>query len=187
MPGPRGWAQSSRLTWTRTWSPDPESTTTSASGSHRDQFMGTLDFLTKGRSEPGEGTRGIAKLLREFRETITRGHDPTELRDRLRSELLTVMCRTERPSAVKTNMVKERRMHASAVTGDDVKQFIGLSELAHLVGTHLPMDVWKSVPALVHFMDAYQLGRFVHRDSEDADVRSLLSELQRLDPRAVDR
>lgn len=166
---------------------DPESTTTSASGSHRDQFMGTLDFLTKGRSEPGEGTRGIAKLLREFRETITRGHDPTELRDRLRSELLTVMCRTERPSAVKTNMVKERRMHASAVTGDDVKQFIGLSELAHLVGTHLPMDVWKSVPALVHFMDAYQLGRFVHRDSEDADVRSLLSELQRLDPRAVDR
>jgi hypothetical protein len=155
-------------------------------GTHREQFMGTLDFLAKGRAEPGEGTRGIAKLLNEFRDAVTRGHDPTELRDRLRAELLTVMCRTERPSTAKSSMVKERRAPASAVTSDDISQFIALTELADHVGTHLPMDVWKSVPALVHFMDAYQLGRFVDRDADDPEVQRMLNGLQRLNPQAVE-
>ncbi|NED70730.1 hypothetical protein G3I15_58405, partial [Streptomyces sp. SID10244] len=53
------------------------------------------------------------------------------------------------------------------------------------LGTHLPMDVWKSVPALVHFMDAYQLGRFVDRDADDPEVQRMLKGLQRLNPQAV--
>lgn len=36
-------------------------------------------------------------LLREFRQSVKNRQDPGELRDRNRAELLTVMCRTERP------------------------------------------------------------------------------------------
>lgn len=165
---------------------DGDSSAASSTGTHRDQFMGTLDFLIKGRKDPGEGTRGIAKLLNEFRDSVTRGKDPSELRDRLRNELMSVMCRTERPSTAKSNMVKERRVPASAVAAEDVEQFIGLTELAQHVGTRLPMDVWKSVPALVHFMDAYQLGRFVARDAADPEVQRMLRGLQRLDPKAIE-
>jgi hypothetical protein len=163
-----------------------DSTSKSSDGTHREQFMGTLDFLTKGRAEPGEGTRGITKLLSEFRDAVTRGQHPSELRDRLRTELLTVMCRTERPSTEEASMVKERSVPASAVTADDVSQFIKMTELAQYVGTNLPMDVWKSVPALVHFMDAYQLGKFVSRDADDPEVQRMLRGLQRLDPLAIE-
>lgn len=158
----------------------------SSGGAHRDQFLGTLDFLMKGRADTGEGAEGVAKLLNQFRDSVTRGNDPAELRDRLRDELLTVMCRTERPATAKSTMVKERRVHASAVSADDVRQFIGLTELADHLGTYLPMDVWKSVPALVHFMDAYQLGRYVTREASDPEVQRILGGLQRLDPRAVE-
>ncbi|WP_232715207.1 helicase C-terminal domain-containing protein [Gordonia metallireducens] len=163
-----------------------DSPSKSSDGTHREQFLGTLDFLTKGQAEPHEGSRGIVKLLSEFRDAVTCGQDPTELRDRLRTELLRVMCRTERPSTAKSSMVKERRVPASAVTADDVSQFIKLTELAQHVGTRLPMDVWKSVPALVHFMDAYQLGRFVARDAEAPEVQRMLRGLRRLDHRAIE-
>ncbi|MGW5524851.1 helicase-related protein [Gordonia sp. NPDC003950] len=157
---------------------------------HRSQFMDTLDFLAAGLNahDPHERSEGISKLLSEFRDTIIAGDNPSILRDRLRVELLGVMCRTERPTAVVDSMVLESRVSAEAVTTADVRQFMRLTELAELVGTRLPMDVWKSVPALANFMgSSYQLGRFTADQIGDADVREAVARLERLDPVAVAR
>ncbi|MGV9673361.1 DEAD/DEAH box helicase [Gordonia sp. NPDC003504] len=156
---------------------------------HRSQFTDTLDFLTTGLTDRSgtETSTGIDKLLAEFRVAITSGEDPTPLRGRLRDELLGVMCRTERPPAVTDSMIDERRLPASSVESDDVRQFIGLSDLADHLGTHLSMDVWKSVPALVHFMDSYQLGSFAAKNLDDVETRSKLKQLNRIDPVAIDR
>ena len=155
---------------------------------HRSQFMDTLDFLTAGLrdADSHERSEGISKLLSEFRDAITTGQDPSGLRDRLRDELLGVMCRTERPSAVVDSMVLESRLPAKAVTTADVRQYMGLSKLADLVGARLPMDVWKSVPALPNFMgDTYQLGRSAAEQIEDPDVSEAIRRLNRLDPNVV--
>lgn len=162
----------------------------SGSGSsHRTQFMDTLDFLARGlsSSDATERAEGIAKLLNEFRDAVTIDRDPSELRDRLRQELLGVMCRTERPASVTDSMVHERRKPAAPVAVDDVRQYLGLAKLADHVGTSFPIDLWKSVPELVHFMDAYQFGRFTADRLDDPEVREAVEVLYRLDPAAVDR
>lgn len=170
---------------------DLEDGSANADGStHRSQFMDTLDFLTAGLNahDSHERSDGISKLLSEFRDAIVTGNDPTGLRDRLRSELLGVMCRTERPTAVVDSMVLESHVPAEAVTTADVQQFMKLTDLANLVGARLPMDVWKSVPALANFMgSSYQVGRFTADQIGDPEVRKAVARLDRLDPAAVAR
>ncbi|HNP57055.1 MAG TPA: helicase-related protein [Gordonia sp. (in: high G+C Gram-positive bacteria)] len=157
--------------------------------SHRDQFHDTLGFLCGSEAADRENPRvkAIAGLLHEFRVAVTSGDDPSDLRDRLRAELLTLMCRTERPATEAASMVSERPVPAGTVSAADVEQFIKLTELAKLVDSTLPMDVWKSVPELVHFMDAYQMGRNADKQREEPDVKAKLTELRRLDPDALKR
>ncbi|QCB51993.1 helicase [Rhodococcus sp. PAMC28707] len=153
-------------------------------GTHQSQFLGVLDFLARGAK--GEGAQGIAKLLDEYRQAVKNRQDPGVLRDRIRAELLTVMCRTERPPRQNESMVEERRTSAPSISSEAVTQYKKFSELADLVGARFPMDVWKSVPELVHFFESYQLGRFVGEAIEDEDVRALVASLDRLDPAAVE-
>lgn len=157
--------------------------------SHRDQFHDTLGFLCGSEVADREHpqVKAIAGLLHEFRVAVTSGDDPSDLRDRLRGELLALMCRTERPATEAASMVSERAVHAETVSAADVEQFIKLTELAKLVDSSLPMDVWKSVPELVHFMDAYQIGRNADQRLEEPEVKAKLSELRRLDPNALKR
>ena len=159
---------------------------TDTGDSHQSQFLGVLDFLA--RDSAGEGAAGIEKLLDEYRQAVKNRRDPGELRGRIRTELLALMCRTERPPRQRESMVEERRVLPPSISSDGVKQFIKLTELAEQTGGHLPMDVWKSVPELVHFFDSYQLGRFVAEDVEngDEDIKNLVRSLDRLDPAAVD-
>jgi len=161
----------------------------SAPGTHRTQFMDTLEFLARGLSEQAgtERADGIAKLLNEYREAVTTDRDPSELRDRLRHELMGVMCRTERPASVTDSMVSERRQPAASVSADEVRQYLGLVKLAELIDARLPMDLWKSVPEFVHFMDAYQLGHLTAASLDDPEVRAAVQALDRLDPVVVDR
>ncbi|MGB3602670.1 C-terminal helicase domain-containing protein [Gordonia sp. (in: high G+C Gram-positive bacteria)] len=161
----------------------------SGSGSHRDQFEDTLRFL----SGPATGSSSddrvaeIARLLNEFRQSVTSEADPHEIRDELRERLLSIMCRTERPSNVTDSMVRKVHVPAAAVSIKDVEQFIKLTELARLVDSSLPMDVWKSVPELVHFMDAYQIGRRTRDHRGDPEIAAKLKDLQKLDLQALKR
>ncbi len=158
--------------------------------SHRDQFEDTLDFLCRSGVNGHSGdleSKEVLSLLAEFRTAVTAGVDPAELREQLREALLKVMCRTERPSTAAASMVCEQKLAAAPVSASDVTQYIRLTELADLVGSSLPIDVWKSVPELVHFMDAYQLGQRVKKERDNPEVVAKLQQLRRLDPEALKR
>ncbi|NIL74899.1 helicase-related protein [Rhodococcus sp. B10] len=153
-------------------------------GTHQSQFLGVLDFLAQGTS--GEGSRVIAKLLEEYRQAVKNRQEPGELRDRIRTELLTLMCRTERPPRLNESMVEERRTASPPISAAAVQQYKTFAELAQRVDARFSMDVWKSVPELAHFLDSYQLGRRVAEKIGDKDVRELVESLDRLDPTVVD-
>lgn len=48
------------------------------------------------------------------------------------------------------------------------------------------MDVSRSIPELAHFLDSYQLGRYLHDHISEPDVRVLVESLNRLDAAAVE-
>lgn len=154
---------------------------------HQSEFLGVLEFLA--HEKAGEPAAGIEKLLAEYRQSVKTRTDPAELRDRIRDELLQLMCRTERPTKSRESMVRERQLTAPAISADAAAQFLTLSKVAKHVDSTLPMDVWKSVPELVHFWEAYQLGSRVRDalDDGDEELRELVASLRRLDPAAVDR
>lgn len=168
---------------------DLDQSTGGDSSSHRDQFMDTLSFLADGLSESDRATycADAERMLGAFRENVIAGDDPTAHRDELRTHLLRVMCRTERPTTSVSSMVTERVSRSAAVTSTDIRQHITLTKLADILDTRLPMDVWKSVPALPHFMDAYQLGDRVAKNRQRPDVRHLLEQLSLLDAAAIER
>ena len=116
--------------------------------SHRDQFHDTLGFsvVRKRRTAENPRVKAIAGLLHEFRVAVTSGDDPSDLRDRLRAELLTLMCRTGVGEEA-ASMVSERPVPAGTVSAADVEQFIKLTELAKLVTARCRW-MWKSVPEL---------------------------------------
>lgn len=159
---------------------------TAHSSSHLDQFSKTIDFLAKGSADMSATDR-IEKLLDDFRTTITNGVQPTKQVDELRAELLALMCRTERPATANRAMVSELTTIARDVAEEDIRQYLGLTRLAEHLDTSLPLEVWKSVPHLAHFMDAYQLGRRISASVEDGDDTTvpLVDTLTRIDPTVV--
>ena len=154
---------------------------------HQSEFLGVLEFLA--HEKAGEPAAGIEKLLAEYRQSVKTRTDPAELRDRIRDELLQLMCRTERPTESRESMVQERQLTAPAISADAAAQFLILSKIAKHVDSTIPMDVWKSVPELVHFWESYQIGDRARRklDAGDEELRELVASLRRLDPAAVDR
>ncbi|MEP9395379.1 helicase-related protein [Gordonia sp. VNK1] len=162
--------------------------TADASGGHLAQFRQTVDFLAKGGRDAAAVDR-IEKLLKDFRDNITRGTEPrTETRE-LRSELLNLMCRTERPVAATRAMVSETVTTADTVSVEAVRQYLGFARMADHLGTGFPLDVWKSVPHVLHFMDAYQLGRKMRDAIADNDdyTLAIVESLSRIDSDVVRR
>lgn len=155
-------------------------------GTHQSEFLGVLEFLAHDRA--GEPAAGIEKLLAEYRQSVTSRIDPSDLRDRIRDELLRLLCRTERPTKSRESMVQEREFKAPAISADAAAQFLTMSKIAKHVDSSLPMDIWKSVPELVHFWEAYQIGDKVRKklDAGDDELTQLVASLRRLDPAAVD-
>ncbi|MGJ0119614.1 helicase-related protein [Williamsia sp. MIQD14] len=154
---------------------------------HQSEFLGVLEFLA--HEKAGEPAAGIEKLLAEYRQSVKTRTDPAELRDRIRGELLQLMCRTERPTKSRESMVQEREFKAPAISADAAAQFLAMSKIAKHVDSNLPMDIWKSVPELVHFWEAYKIGDRVRKqlDAGDEELKEMVASLRRLDPAAVDR
>ncbi|MDY6811448.1 MAG: DEAD/DEAH box helicase family protein, partial [Actinomycetota bacterium] len=153
---------------------------------HHTQFQQTIDFLAAGSKDVAVA-QTIRKLLDDFRFDIVDEGDPTDRVAELRDALLTLMCRTERPATEKNSMVTEVRATAPPVDSVQVQQYLHLKRLAESVDAPLPIDVWKSVPHLAHFMDAYLMGRKADdaAASGDLDVREILAATPRIDPESV--
>ena len=131
---------------------------------HRD-FLQTVRFL----QGPGGSVERLEESLRGFRAALplAASEDETgaeamgrlrEHRDRVQSELLRVMSRTERRGrASGGDPMLEINEAAVDLSVDDVHAYLGARRVAAAVDAPGVMEYWKSTPYLLSFMDNYRL------------------------------
>ena len=152
---------------------------------HREGFLETLEFLAGGC--PSADIAGVADLLDELRNALTMdAEDAREVTMRIREQLLSVMCRTERPEQILGSQVAERALEAEPIDAADLVGYVRVKRLADRVGGQFPLEYWKSVPCFPNFMEGYEVWSKVDADLRNplssGDVRSLLAELPTMDP-----
>ena len=131
---------------------------------HRD-FLRTVEFL----QGPEGSVAPLEESLRDFRSALPRAVSEDETsasavaqlsrnRDRVQSELLRVMTRTERRGrASGGDPMLEIAEAAVDLSVDDVEAYLGAREVAAAVNAPGVMEYWKSTPYLLSFMDNYRL------------------------------
>lgn len=127
----------------------------------------------------------VTAALARYRSSVIAGQPVGLLADQIRTSLLTVMTRTERPRAVAGSMAVE---HSASLTGLSPKSltgFIALKRLSKLVDAPMSIEYWKSAPYFANFMDGYKLGDKVRdavkRDDCPAELLDLLKQTDSLD------
>ncbi|MGE0305019.1 MAG: helicase C-terminal domain-containing protein [Acidimicrobiia bacterium] len=113
-----------------------------------------LEFLAEGSSvDPAQVTKSLA----EFRRRAIAGADVSSARESVRSGLLKLMCRTERPRVGETGMLDEAYSPIS-VEPEDLTGWVGLRHLADVIGAPMTLEYWKSAPYFANFLDGYKFG-----------------------------
>lgn len=154
---------------------------------HHKDFMATLQFLT-GQSHRAAA---IADDLDVYRTAALSGQPAGPVVSRLRSRLLEVMTRSERPVHVKGGMLVERISELSGMTAGDLADFVRLSRLSQQVDGEIALEYWKSTPYFANFCDGYQLSEKLRRELRTATgrraLRPLVDDLALLQPEALAR
>jgi hypothetical protein len=157
-----------------------------ADDDHYQNFLQTLRFLTNGATRVDAET--IAGNLNAYRQAAVTGQPVTDLAHQLRDQLLTVMCRTERPDADGSGMLREHLTPVAPLT-DDLLGYVALRDVARAVDGQLSLDYWKSAPYFINFCDGYQLADRIRRALDSPEQRAallpLLRRTQRLDHHAI--
>ncbi|GAA4399415.1 helicase-related protein [Tsukamurella soli] len=153
---------------------------------HHDDFVTTIEKLADGGSDTDRPAR-IGSLLSRYRNELTSHQDPTATGQQIRSELLALLCRTERPASAVDSMVAEPAPSPAVVDPTDVASWVGLRKLAQRVDARLPLDLWKSVPHLAHFMGDYQVGRKTAAQLDDPETGQTAGVARSIDGEAVKR
>ncbi len=146
---------------------------------HERDFLATLGFCAGGSLEQ------LQAGLRDYRAALVGGHDVEELRQGLRTQLLRVMSRCERPVVDGRSMLTECRRPATGITPEDLVGFVRLQQLAGGVAQPrdrglAPAEYWKSAPYFVTFCDGYQLRERIRASVADPATRTLLHHTQHL-------
>ena len=153
---------------------------------HRD-FRRTLEFLADGAG--GLDVDTIMANLDAYRRAAVAGNPVTDVARQIREQLLTVMCRTERPRCAADGMLTERTDTAGQLNADDLASYVALRRLAQEVDGQFSVEYWKSAPYFVNFCDGYQLAEHLRRDLKDPEraetLRPLVARTQSLDPDAI--
>lgn len=131
----------------------------------------------------------VTSTFADYREELVRGLPTGTARKRLRSLLLRVMCRTERPMAVQNNMLLERVHIADELLTDDVRGYTALRRVADAVGAPVTLEYWKSAPYFLNFTEGYQVGDKLRSAAREGslDLVPLLRGAQLLDREALGR
>ena len=131
---------------------------------HRD-FLRTIEFL----QGPDGTVAPLEESLRQFRQALPLAASVDEPgpealrrlsghRDRVQSELLRVMSRTERRGrASGGDPMLEIAKTTVDVSVEDVEAYLGARQVAAAVNAPGVMEYWKSSPYLLSFMDNYRL------------------------------
>ena len=128
---------------------------------HYRDFIETLRFLLDGSPQIDTIIEAIQTFRKGLIELPWRGHSSvTEARDRLRNNLIDVMCRTERVGMTqhRDSMLSESIVEAKLHTGD-LRQAALAEKIAKVVKSQDTIEYWKSGPYLLNFMRNYDLRR----------------------------
>jgi hypothetical protein len=155
---------------------------------HQRDFQATLTFLADGSGsfDPTD----LTALLGAYRHAAVTGEPVDELTRTLRRQLLTVMCRSERPDTGAQGMLSEH-VAPAAPSEEDLLGYVALSDVARAIDEPISLDYWKSAPFFINFCDGYRLGTQLRAVLTDADERArllpLLRRTQRLNRGALRR
>ncbi len=150
---------------------------------HHKDFMQIVQWLSKWDAR--DPTAGIAKSLAEYRSAVTAGEPVDDLTSRIRTQLLNVMTRTERPRMLTETMTAETIQHISEISTSSLLGYVALKNLARLVDAPMSIEYWKSSAYFANFMDGYKIAAKVKaalKNPDQADrVRAQLKTTQRID------
>jgi hypothetical protein len=150
---------------------------------HRSDFIQTLRFLSDGSRHIDVGA--VSTALDAYRHAATAGHPVADLANEIRTRLLGVVCRTERPGSAGALMLHEEQTSASPVEADDLIGYVALRQLATDVEAQMTVEYWKSAPYFVNFSDGYQFSSKLQEALDDParryELRPLLRRAQHLD------
>lgn len=149
---------------------------------HYSDLMTTLGFLAEGSSV---SLADIRSGFSEYRRQVVNGSPVDESVHRLRSNLITVMSRTERPQS--GNILQERQLASAAPTAADLAGYVALETLSAELDVPIGLEYWKSIPYFASFMDNYKVsGVLDQRLTEiEGGLGQELAALQQLDAHAV--
>jgi len=140
------------------------STQSDSEEDHYSDFMTTLEFLAQGSTTD---LADVKRLFAEYREGIIHGRPVDDVAQALRTTLLTLMSRSERPRIA--DMTDERDIQSEPPRVGDLVGFAGLQALARELDVPMSLEYWKSIPQFGNFMDVYQLGRVLDRELKTAN------------------
>ena len=149
---------------------------------HYSDLMTTLGFLAEGSDVSLSDIRaGFA----EYRQQVVNGKPVNESVDRLRSNLLTVMSRTERPQVGR--MLLERQLASAAPDVVDLAGYVSLEKLSAELDVPIGLEYWKSIPYFASFMDNYKVASAVDRRLAEVEgsLRVELAALQQLNSETI--
>ncbi len=153
---------------------------------HYGDFMTTLAFLA---SQDQTWLSRVQRALSAYRSLLLAGRPCDEVVGELRGLLLRYMCRTERPEVKGTHV--ELSTPVSGVTASDLVDYVGLRDLAEIVGSHVQVEYWKSAPYFVNFLEGYHLGERLKvelkRHRRNRALEEALGRVSRLDAARLER
>lgn len=149
---------------------------------HHADFIRTLRFLNPTVAEL------VSQDLDDYRVAATQGRPVGELTARLRSTLLRVMSRSERPAGVAGGMLEEHIDVVDDLSANDLLDYVGLQRLSGLVKGDVSLEYWKSTPYFANFCDGYKLSEQLKKRLKGDDseaIRPAVAALTRLDRNAA--
>ena len=155
---------------------------------HAKDLLATLGFLAQGRTDVTVDE--IRDLLSTYREQVTTGSSPAETVGQLRTELLKVMSRAERPDMAGAGMRVERIRVADKVKSEDLVGYVNLQAVAREVATErdqslVTVDYWKSAPYFINFCDGYKIGQRLRDAGGREELPTSLASTQHISAKKI--
>lgn len=154
---------------------------------HHTDFLRVIEWLSDRDSSAVDRVRD---LFAAYRAAVVDGLPVGDVSAGLRSELLRVMARTERPRSAVDIMTQERALRVDDVSPQWLLAFRDLRNLAKVADAPINVEQWKSAAYFVNFIDGYKLGEKVRAALKDPDrspdVRRALARTRGLDFDAID-
>lgn len=125
-----------------------------AEDDHYKDFLATVRFLAGG----GAGSEQAAShALAAYRQALILNQDADAAAFEVRSQLLPLMSRCERPPiAANEDLVTVRELATKTPSVADMKGWAALHRLGATVDAPIDVEYWKSIPYFASFMDGYK-------------------------------